>query len=64
MVKCKKCEKEALPGSEYCASCREDHNHGWKTFWKVAGGVCVVVAAAVGSWIGLKESDSGGSSNA
>lgn len=49
MAKCKCCDKEALEGCEYCASCKEEHNHGWKAVWKCVGGVAVVVGVVLGA---------------
>ena len=56
MAKCKSCEKDALEGCDYCASCRELRNHGWKTFWKGLGTVCIVVGGIVGTILRVKKS--------
>lgn len=57
MAKCKNCEKDALEGCDYCASCRELRNHGWKTFLKSFGSVCIVVGAIVGTILHVRKSN-------
>jgi len=62
MAKCKKCDKEALPGKEFCASCRESQDYKKKKIWELFCGACVIAAGAVAVFLGKKSGDVGDAS--